>query len=109
MTILKCENILCILSSFVSFDLGLQDSKILKYTAPYVLATALASYLPFKKDARILDVGAGTGLVAKRVCIHQYLRIFFCMEEGASIFSRTDVSLKRDAGKFKFVVVRRDR
>ena len=57
----------------MSFDLGLQDTM---YTGPHVMATALASYLPFKKDARILDVGAGTGLVAKEVCIHQYLKLF---------------------------------
>ena len=53
----------------LSFDLGLQDAKAHNYTAPYVLATTLLYYLPNKKDAKILDVAAGTGCVADQVCI----------------------------------------
>ena len=52
------------------YDLGLQDAIDHSYTAPYVLATTLAWYLPNKKDAKILDVAAGTGFVADQVWIH---------------------------------------
>ena len=52
------------------YDLGLQDVMDNTYTGHYVLANALAYYLPNKKDVKILDVAAGTGLVADQVCIH---------------------------------------
>ena len=52
------------------YDLGLQDVMGNCYTGHHLLANALAYYLPDKKDAKILDVAAGTGLVAEQVDIH---------------------------------------
>ena len=48
---------------------GSQDMDTIGYSGPEIIATEMAAiYPPEARDIEILDVGAGTGTVAEKVC-----------------------------------------